>query len=81
MTMQAHRDTWYTTASFGDEAGTNGPELLALSDHLDHCVRPSPRLFAMRCGAEATQLFFMARVVTTFLLISAVILVVLQIMP
>lgn len=81
MTMQAHRYTFYSTASFGDEAGADGPELLALSDHLDHCVGPSPRLFAMRCGAEATQLFLMARVVTTFLLISALVMLVLQVLP
>jgi hypothetical protein len=60
----------WSTASFGDFAGTSSPELLALGAHLDQCKAPHGRVFALHCFAETLMGFVASRFVTTLALVA-----------
>jgi len=63
----------WSTASFGDAAGTSPMELSALGEHLELCRSLSGRLFGLRCAAENVQGFVAARFVTTLVVLSLII--------
>jgi hypothetical protein len=63
-TKQILAPSW-STAAFGDAAGTSPLELSALEDHLDLCKGSHGRLFALHCAVEALNGFVAARFVTT----------------
>ncbi len=62
----------WSTASFGEPADTSPMELSALGEHLDRCQGSRGRLFGLQCAAEATHGFVVGRLVTTLVVLSAV---------
>lgn len=62
--------TW-TTASVGAHADTSPLELSALGEHLDRCQTGRGPLFSLRCAADATHGLMAPRVVTTLVLLTA----------
>lgn len=63
----------WSTAAFGDAAGTSSMELSVLGDHLDLCTGSHSRLFALQCVAESMKGFVAARFVTTLVVVALVI--------
>jgi len=63
----------WSTASFGDTTDTTPLELAALGEHLTQCSAASGRLVAMQCGAQRLRGFVTARLVTTVMLLAAII--------
>lgn len=61
----------WSTASFGDATDTFGGELPALSEHLAHCKALTGRLFTVRCLAEVLHGFVATRLVTTLVVVAA----------
>lgn len=58
----------WSTASFGDAAGTSPKELSALGEHLDLCQGSRGRLFVLRSAVDTLNGFVVARFVTTLVL-------------
>ena len=63
----------WSTSSYGDSTDTSPMELSSLGEHLSLCRRMSGRLFGLRCGAELPHRFVAARLVTTLVLLAALI--------
>ena len=61
--------TWRTAAD-GDAAATSPVDLATLGDHLGDCGARSGRLFSLRCGSELLGGFVAARLMTSLLLVS-----------
>ena len=57
----------WSTASFGQTAGTTASELSVLREHLVNCRRSRGRLFALRGAADRIHGFVASRFVTTVL--------------
>lgn len=66
-----HRLCWSTAALGGSDA-VPAPDLDALGEHLQRCRGGAGLGTALRCGAEATQVFIVARLFTSVLVLSAV---------
>ena len=63
----------WSTASFGQAAGTTATELSVLREHLILCQRSRGRLFALRGAADRVHGFVASRFVTTVLVASLLI--------
>ena len=63
----------WSTASFGEAAETTPVELAALGEHLAACSDGRGHLHALRCVAQRVQAFVFGRLVTTSLLLVALI--------
>ena len=63
----------WSTSSFGGSADTSAMELSALGAHLDSCKRSHGRLFALHGVAQALNGFVAARLVTTLVVVTALI--------
>ena len=63
----------WSTASFGQAAGTTASELSVLREHLIHCRRSRGRLFALRGAVDRVHGFVAARFVTTVMVASLLI--------
>ena len=61
----------WSTASFGDSADPSPLELSALGEHLSLCTGPHRRLIALHCMAERMHGFAAARLVTTLVVVLA----------
>lgn len=69
-----HRTTpVWSTSSLGEEADTSPMELAALSKHLGLCQRTPGRLFTLKCHSQTLGRFVAAHVVTTLLVILALV--------
>lgn len=60
----------WSTASFGDTAGTSPMELSVLVEHLDLCRGSRGRLFALQCFAGTLNGFVAARFVSTLVVVA-----------
>jgi hypothetical protein len=63
----------WSTASFGETTDTTPLELAALGEHLTQCSGASGHLVAMQCGAQRLGGFVTARLVTTLMVLAAII--------
>lgn len=72
MTHPAFAPSSWSTASFGDSAGTSPREQSALGAHLGLCQNLRGRLHALHCLAESTHGLLAARFVTTLVVLAAV---------
>ena len=62
---------FWSTASFGDPADTSPMDLSALEDHLGACKGSQGRWFELQCIVETMNGFVAARLVTTLVVVSA----------
>ncbi|MDT7834112.1 hypothetical protein [Aquabacterium sp. OR-4] len=68
--MRMNGPSWSTSALSRGE-GTEAAELAPLGEHLQRCRCVAGRHFALRCGAEAVQGFVAARLISTVLVVLA----------
>ena len=61
----------WATSSFGHSAAMSSTDLAALGEHLDLCQAATGRLFSLRCGTELLHGYVSARVVTTLVVVAA----------
>lgn len=61
----------WSTSSFGESADTSALELSALGAHLALCRGMSGRLFPLQCLGEAMHGFVAPRLVTTLVVVAA----------
>lgn len=70
--MNAEQPLW-STSTYAQTAETTPAELATLGEHAAQCTARSGRLVALQCGATRIQGFVAARLVTTLLLLVALV--------